>query len=100
VAPHGHPLRPEWYGTGRRGRDVRGSRRCPTLSGVLGGIGSSIGGGIGDLADGLGHAIQTVTDGFSHLADGLVRTVLSAGPIGLGLIAVVLLGGLVLVARR
>ncbi|HEY7941689.1 MAG TPA: hypothetical protein VID25_07065 [Candidatus Limnocylindrales bacterium] len=67
---------------------------------MFGGIGSSISGGIGNLADGLGHAILTVTDGFSHLADGLVRTVLSAGPIGLGLIALVLLGGLVLVARR
>ena len=67
---------------------------------MLGGIGSSISGGIGNLADGLGHAIQTVTDGFSHLADGLVQTVVSAGPIGLGMVAVVLLGGLVLVARR
>ena len=67
---------------------------------MFGGIGSSIGSGIGNLADGLGHAILTVTDGFSHLADGLVRTVLSAGPIGLGLIVLVLLGGFVLVARR
>jgi hypothetical protein len=67
---------------------------------VLGGIGSSIGGGIGSLADGLGHAILTVTDGFSHLADGALHTVLAAGPIGLGLIAFVLVGGVVLVARR
>lgn len=67
---------------------------------MLGGIGSSIGSGVGNLADGLGHAIGTVTDGFSHLADGLVRTVMSAGPIGLGLVGLVLLGGLVLVARR
>ncbi len=66
----------------------------------MGGIGSSIGSGIGNLADGLGHAILTVTDGFAHLADGLVHTVLSAGPIALGLVALVLLGGLVLVARR
>ena len=67
---------------------------------MFGGLGSGIGSGIGNLADGLGHAIASVTDGFSHLADGLVRTVLSAGPIGLGLIALVLLGGFVLVVRR
>ncbi|HXR27392.1 MAG TPA: hypothetical protein VN771_05980 [Candidatus Baltobacteraceae bacterium] len=67
---------------------------------MFGGLGSSIGSGIGNLADGLGHAILTVTDGFSRLADGLVRTVLTAGPIGIGLIALVLLAGLVLVTRR
>jgi len=67
---------------------------------VLGGLGSSIGGGIGTLADGLGHAILTVTDGFSRLADGLFQTILAAGPIGLGLVAVVLLGGFLLVTRR
>ena len=67
---------------------------------MLGGLGSSISGGVGSLADGLGHAIVTVTDGFSRLADGALHTVLASGPIGLGLIVVVLVGGFVLVARR
>lgn len=64
------------------------------------GLSAGISGGIGNLASGLGNAIGSVTDGLGRLADGAIRAAETAGPIGIGLVVVVLLGGLFLVARR
>jgi hypothetical protein len=69
-------------------------------TGAVEGLGSGIGGGIGKLASGLGNALGSVTDGLGRLADGALKAAATAGPIGIGLVVLVVLGGLVLVARR
>jgi hypothetical protein len=63
-------------------------------------IGSGIGGAIDGLATCLGHALGSLVDGLAGLIGGAVQSVLGAGPIALALLVVVVLGALILVARR
>ncbi|MGZ3632402.1 MAG: hypothetical protein ACXWQ6_08565 [Candidatus Limnocylindrales bacterium] len=63
-------------------------------------IGSGIGGAIGGLTSGLGRALGSVVDGLAGVLQGALHTVAGAGPLAIGLIGLVLLVGLVLVARR